>query len=199
MAERFGRRTVLVAGSLLAAAPLMATSLSAAPATAWEFAFTRIEGGDLPMRGFEGRPVLLVNTASMCGFTYQYDGLQQVWEDYRDRGLVVLGVPSGDFGNQEYDESGQIKQFCETNFALDFPLTEKEHVRGADAHPLYRWLAQELGPAAEPRWNFHKILIGADGRPVAAWPSRTEPGDPEIRAALDRALAASDQADPGGG
>jgi glutathione peroxidase len=183
--------------AFIAALLLAAPAAQAAEPSAWDFAFTRIEGGPLPMRSFEGHPVLLVNTASMCGFTYQYDGLQDVWESHRDAGLVVLGVPSGDFGDQEYDESGQIKQFCETNFAVDFPMTEKEHVRGVDAHPLYRWLAARMGPPAEPGWNFHKILIGANGQPIAAWPSRTEPSDPAVTAAIDKALASSDQADAG--
>jgi len=182
---------------LLVAVLLAGPAAQAADTTAWDFAFTRLEGGELPMRSFQGHPVLLVNTASMCGFTYQYDGLQQVWDSNRGAGLIVLGVPSGDFGDQEYDEGSRIKQFCETNFAVDFPMTEKEHVRGKDAHPLYRWLAHELGPQAEPGWNFHKILIGADGRPIAAWPSRTEPTDPVVAEAIARALSASDQADAG--
>ncbi|HEX2529739.1 MAG TPA: glutathione peroxidase [Geminicoccus sp.] len=189
--------------SLIPAAALLLLAMlspaAAAEKTAWDFSLTRIEGGALPLQEFAGRPVLLVNTASMCGFTYQYEGLQAVWEQNRERGLVVLGVPSGDFGGQEYGTSGEIKEFCEVNFAIDFPMTEKEHVRGTDAHPLYRWLVATLGPEAEPRWNFHKILIGPDGLPRGAWGSRTEPDDPSITAAIDQALQASAKPAPGGG
>jgi glutathione peroxidase len=178
---------------------LSVPAASAAEQTAWDFTLTRIEGGPLPLSEFAGQPVLLVNTASMCGFTYQYDGLQQVWERDKARGLVVLGVPSGDFGGQEYDSSGEIKEFCTVNFAVDFPMADKEHVRGTDAHPLYRWLAATLGPDAEPRWNFHKILIGADGLPRGAWGSGTEPDDPAIARAIEQALAVSGHAGARGG
>jgi glutathione peroxidase len=156
---------------------------------AFAFAFTSIEGEPLPLERFAGRPLLVVNTASLCGFTYQYAALQRLWERYRDRGLVVLGVPSNDFGGQEPGSSQQIKTFCETNFDLDFPLTEKVQVRGPGSHPLFVWLRQELGERAGPRWNFHKYLIGPDGSALAAWPSGVEPGSPEIAAAVERALA----------
>jgi glutathione peroxidase len=194
--DRLLLRICLVAALL--AWPLMAGNARAAEESAWDFGFRALEGGDLPMQRFAGQPVLLVNTASMCGFAYQFEGLQKAWAANRDAGLIVLGVPSGDFGDQEYGESGQIKQFCEVNFAVDFPMTEKEHVRGAEAHPLYRWLLARLGPSAEPKWNFHKILIGRDGQPVAAWPSRTEPDAPEVQAAIQAALAGSGEAQPGG-
>ena len=181
---------------VLVLATLAAPSAMAGSKTAWDFSFQRIEGGPLPMRQFDGHPVLLVNTASMCGFTYQYAGLEKLWQARRDQGLIVLGVPSGDFGGQEYDQSGKIKQFCESNFSVDFPLTEKEHVRGSDAHPLYHWLARALGPQAVPKWNFHKILLNAHGEPVAAWSTGTEPADPSITAAIDQALLASHQTEP---
>jgi glutathione peroxidase len=125
----------------------------------------------------------------MCGFTYQYAALQRLWEAYRDRGLVVLGVPSNDFGGQEPGSAAEIKSFCEANFDVDFPLTEKVGVRGAGAHPLFAWLRAELGPDAAPRWNFHKYLIGPDGRALATWPSGVEPDAPAVRAAVEGALA----------
>ena len=195
------RRTAMLLFASMLLSPAL-PAIAAGPGSgngAWAFSLTRIEGGELPLEEFDGHPVLLVNTASMCGFTYQYDGLQKLWDDYRERGLIVLGVPSGDFGGQEYDSSGEIKTFCETNFALDFPLAGKEHVRGENAHPLYRWLAETLGPSAVPGWNFHKILIGADGMPVAAWGSRTEPGDPAVTAAIEAALQHSGKPQPGAG
>lgn len=141
------------------------------------------------MSSFEGTVVLLVNTASFCGFTPQYEGLQEVWRTYRDRGLVVLGVPSNDFGRQEPGTEAEIKAFCEVNFAVDFPMTTKEHVRGPEAHPFYRWAAAELGAGAAPRWNFHKYLIGPDGRLVASFPTGVEPGSTEVTREIEAQLA----------
>lgn len=186
---------MLRCGILLVAMALTAyfarSATMAEAASAHGFAFTSIEGEPLPMEGFAGRPVLVVNTASMCGFTYQYAALQRLWAAYRERGLVVLGVPSNDFGGQEPGSGAEIKTFCEINFDVDFPLTEKVHVKGDASHPLFVWLRRQLGPEAGPRWNFHKYLIAPDGRAVASWPSSTDPGSPEITAAVDRLLRAS--------
>ena len=165
----------------LAALPAVAET-----ASAHDFAFTSIEGQPLPMAGFEGKAVLLVNTASRCGFTYQYEALQSLWSDYRDKGLVVLGVPSNDFANQEPGSNEDIKQFCEVNFAIDFPMTEKQRVTGAEAHPLYRWLAAETGE--QPSWNFHKFLITPAGAVVDVWSARTEPNAPPLIAAIEAVL-----------
>lgn len=178
---------------LLLAALVLALLGPAVPAAsergAFAFAFTSIEGEPLPLERFAGRPLLVVNTASLCGFTYQYSALQKLWERYRDRGLVVLGVPSNDFGGQEPGSNQQIKTFCEANFDVDFPLTEKVQVRGPGSHPLFAWLREQLGERAGPRWNFYKYLIGPDGAALAAWPSSVEPGAAEITAAIERALA----------
>ena len=157
-------------------------------AGAHAFTFERIEGGALPMTEFAGRPVLVVNTASFCGFTPQYNGLQALYDRYRNRGLVVLGVPSDDFGGQEYDTAGQVKQFCEVNFAIDFPMTDITAVRGRDAHPFYRWARQTLGAARAPSWNFHKYLIGPDGAAVAAFDTRVRPDAPELVRAIEALL-----------
>jgi len=157
--------------------------------TAHDFDFVSIEGNPLPLAGFRGKVVLVVNTASFCGYTRQYDGLQSVWERYRDRGLVVLGVPSNDFGGQEPGSEAQIKNFCEANFAIDFPMTEKVPVTGTDAHPFYRWALAELGPEARPRWNFHKYLVGPDGRLVGWFPTATEPTSGEVTDAIEAQLA----------
>lgn len=162
-----------------------------AAGSAHEFAFTSIEGDALSLADYAGRPVLVVNTASMCGYTYQYAALQRLWSTYRARGLVVLGVPSNDFGGQEPGSAAEIKTFCEGNFDVDFPLTEKVHVKGSDAHPLFVWLRAQLGPDAGPRWNFHKYLIGADGRALRSWPSPVEPDSTEIRNAVESVLPAS--------
>ena len=157
-------------------------------ATAYDFTFTAIEGQPLPLASFRGKSVLVVNTASFCGFTRQYAGLQEVWERYRDRGLVVLGVPSNDFGGQEPGTEAEIKEFCEVNFDVDFPLAEKEQVVGGDAHPFYRWIAAELGDAGVPRWNFHKYLIDANGELAGAWPSRVTPLSKDVTEAVEQAL-----------
>lgn len=178
-------RLLLAALAILLAAP----AAEAAERGAHAFAFTSIEGEALPLERFTGRPILLVNTASLCGYTYQYAALQRLWARYRERGLVVLGVPSNDFGGQEPGSNAEIKTFCETNFDVDFPLTEKVRVRGPDSHPLFTWLRRELGEHAGPRWNFHKYLIGPDGRAIAAWPSGVEPDAPEITGAIERVLA----------
>ena len=156
--------------------------------TAYDFSFTSIGGEPLPLSVFKDKAVLVVNTASQCGLTPQYDGLEALWASYRDKGLVVLGVPSNDFGAQEPGSEDQIKSFCETRFAVDFPMTAKNVVKGDGAHPFYQWAKDELGEEAEPKWNFHKILIGRDGRPVAGFGSRTEPGDPALKAAIEAAL-----------
>ena len=156
--------------------------------SAHDFEFTAIDGSALPLTRYKGKAVLVVNTASQCGFTPQYDGLQALWERYRDRGLVVLGVPSNDFGRQEPGSNAEIQTFCTVNFRVDFPLTEKQAVIGPNAHPFYRWVTQELGEGAAPRWNFHKYLIGPNGRLSGAFPSRVEPLSDELVRAVETAL-----------
>ncbi|MGH1480225.1 MAG: glutathione peroxidase [Geminicoccales bacterium] len=160
----------------------------AASASTNNIAFTSIEGDPLPMSSFTGKAVLVVNTASLCGFTYQYAGLQDIWERYRDRGLVVLGVPSNDFGQQEPGKADEIKHFCEVNFDVDFPLTTKQPVKGEDAHPFFKHVAETLGEKSLPRWNFHKYLVNPEGGLVAAWSSKIEPGSAEITQAIEQVL-----------
>ena len=160
----------------------------AAAEDAYPFEFTAIDGGKLPLSGWRGRPVLVVNTASFCGYTPQYEGLEAVWRRYRDRGLVVLGVPSNDFGRQEPGSAAEIREFCTTNYQVDFPLAEKCRVLGPEAHPFYRWVADTLGEGAAPRWNFHKYLIGPDGRLEGAWPSQVDPTGREITTEIERLL-----------
>jgi len=166
----------------------MGLSTAAMASSAHQFDFTSIDGKPLPLSQFEGKAVLVVNTASFCGFTGQYEGLQALWEEYRDRGLVVLGVPSNDFGGQEPGTAQEIKAFCTVNYSIDFPLTEKVTVKGADAHPFYRWAADELGVMSKPRWNFYKILIGPDGRAVTWFASTTKPQSGKIRRAVEQVL-----------
>ncbi len=150
-----------------------------------------IDGGTLAPDAFRGKAVLVVNTASQCGYTGQYEGLQKLWAGRRDRGLVVLGVPSNDFGGQEPGSNAQVASFCEVNYGVDFPLMEKQTVTGPQAHPLYRWAAAVTGPQGVPRWNFHKILIGRDGRLVEWFGSPVTPESAALTAAVDKALAQS--------
>jgi glutathione peroxidase len=155
---------------------------------AHDFSFTSIDGAPLPLSGFRGKAVLVVNTASACGLTPQYKGLEALWRAYRDRGLVVLGVPCNDFGAQEPGTEGEIKTFCETRFGVDFPMTGKAQVIGSGAHPFYQWAAAELGEGGTPRWNFHKYLVGKDGTLVATFGSRTDPEAADIKTAIEAAL-----------
>ena len=157
--------------------------------SAYDFEFQAIEGHALPLAQYRGKALLVVNTASFCGFTRQYDGLQALWDEYRERGLVVLGVPSNDFGGQEPGSAEEIKEFCETNFHINFPMTRKQHVKGPEVHPLYLWLKAELGPSSVPRWNFHKYLIGRDGQPVTYLPTGVEPGSTLMTETIEKALA----------
>jgi len=156
--------------------------------TAHDFSFKAIDGAALPLSTYKGKAILVVNVASQCGLTPQYAGLEGLWKTRRDKGLVVLGVPCNDFGAQEPGTEKDIKTFCETRFAVDFPLTAKEHVIGAEAHPLYKWLAGELGEGAAPKWNFHKYLFNRDGTIAGTFGSRTEPGAADLNAAIDQAL-----------
>ena len=169
--------------------PAAAKSAAASVGSAHDFQFTSIEGDPLPMSDFAGKVVLVVNTASRCGFTPQYEGLQSLWERYRDDGLVVLGVPSGDFGGQELATAKEIKEFCSVHFAIDFPLTEKTHVKGAAAHPFYAWAGEALGRTAKPRWNFHKYLVARDGRLVDWFSTATGPSSKRVQKAIEAALA----------
>lgn len=187
----FARGLAAVAGLFIGA---MAPEVRAM--TAYDFEFTSIDGQKLPFNQFKGKTVLVVNTASQCGFTPQYTGLQKLWERYRERGLVVLGVPSNDFGQQEPGSAAQIKQFCEVNFNVDFPLTDKERVVGGSAHPFYRWLASELGEGAAPRWNFHKYLVAPDGKIAEVFPTRVDPLAPDLLRAVEANLPKTPPAPP---
>ena len=157
--------------------------------SAYDFSFEAIDGTPLPLSEFRGKVVLVVNTASFCGFTKQYNGLQAVYEKYIERGLVVLGVPSNDFGDQEPGSNAEIAQFCQGAFNVTFPLTAKYAVKGDDAHPFYKWARTVLGGGAAPSWNFHKYLVGADGKLIASFATTVEPGSPKLLQAIEAALA----------
>jgi glutathione peroxidase len=170
-----------------AAAPAPA---SADPATAYQFEFEGLMTPRVPMTAFAGEVVLVVNTASRCGYTPQYQGLQQIYTEYHDQGFEVLGVPANNFGGQEPGSAEEIQEFCALNFGVTFPMAAKNEVIGENAHPFYRWAEAQLGESAVPKWNFHKLLIGRDGRVIAAFPSAVTPESEEMRAAIAAALAA---------
>jgi glutathione peroxidase len=148
------------------------------------FRFDSIDGGEIGFADWDG-PVLVVNTASLCGFADQFTGLQALYDTYRDAGLTVLAVPSDDF-RQELSSDEEVKEYCEITFGIDMPMTVITQVRGEGAHPFWRWLAQEHGFA--PGWNFNKVLIGADGAVLGTWGSRPDPMARAITGALEAAL-----------
>ncbi len=156
--------------------------------TAFDFTLTTLQGEPLALRQFAGRPLLIVNTASRCGFTPQYEGLQALWSQNRERGLTVIGVPSNDFGRQEPGSEAEIAGFCSANYGVSFPMTGKLHVRGPEADPLFRWLARQGGPLSRPRWNFFKYVIGRDGRLATWFSSVTSPDGARLRTAVSRVL-----------
>lgn len=165
-------------------APLVALILALPALAAQGFSFGSIDGGTLDLGRYRGQPVLVVNTASRCSFTPQYDDLQELYDTYRDRGLVVLAVPSNDF-RQELGSEAEVKEFCELNFDLDLPMTTITHVTGAEAHPFYRWLDDQ---GFSPSWNFNKALIGPDGNFVEGWGAATRPTSAAIVSRVETLL-----------
>ena len=157
---------------------------------AYSYSFKDINEEDvINLSDYKGKTLVVVNTASLCGFTYQYDGLQKHYDDYKDQGLVVLGVPSNDFGNQESGTNSEVKEFCESTFSITFPLTEKNVVKGKDAHPFFKWSKKELGfIGGVPRWNFHKIIIGKDGNAIAGYTALTRPSSKKFISEIEKAL-----------
>lgn len=153
---------------------------------AFSFNFESIEGNPMPLSEYQGKALLVVNTASQCGFTPQYEGLQSVWEEYKDKGLMVIGVPSNNFGSQEPGQEGEVKEFCETTFGIDFPMTSKVSVKGDDAHPFYKWLVTQS--AGTPKWNFHKYLIAPDGSFNKSFTSLTKPMSGSLVKAVEKIL-----------
>lgn len=157
--------------------------------TAYDFQLETLEGGALHLRQFAGKPLLVVNTASKCGFTPQYEGLQTVWSDYRERGLVVIGVPSNDFGRQEPGSETEIGAFCTRNYGVTFQMAAKVHVKGPEAHPLFRWFGTQGGMLARPRWNFFKYVVARDGSLAEWFSSVTKPDSQRLRIVLDKAVS----------
>jgi len=177
---------LFAAAGLSAAAMTMGQAASGAQHLPRGIGFRGLTGGAHALDDWRGQPVLVVNTASLCGFTAQYDDLQALYDRYRARGLVVLAVPSNDF-RQELASDGAVAAFCEVNFALTFPMTAITPVRGPQAHPFYRWLAEAHGFV--PDWNFNKVLIGRRGQVLGTWRAQVRPVSRPLRRAVEAALA----------
>src|SRR5476651_2157875 len=156
------RRHLLLGAALAALAPRLAHATTMSCVTAYAFTFKGLDDSAILLSSYAGHPILVVNTASLCGYTPQYTGLQALWSRYHDKGLMVLGVPSNDFGGQEPGGVSEIAKTAQGEYHITFPLTEKAAVKGENAHPFYKWAAIER-PLEAPRWNFHKYLIGRNG------------------------------------
>ena len=153
----------------------------------YDFKINDISGNELKLSKFKDNVVLLVNTASYCGFTKQYDDLQYIWDKYKDNNFIVLAVPSNTF-NQEKKSNNEVKEFCEFNFNITFPITEISEVKGNNAHPIYKWATENFGSSAKPKWNFHKILINKDGKIEDIFASMTKPLSKKIIKAIENIL-----------
>jgi len=175
-------KTLILAGALL----MTQTAL----ANAYDFSFTKLSGKEpLPFSQFKGNVVLVVNTASKCGYTGQYDGLEKLYKKYKDQGLVVLGVPSNDFGGQEPGSNDDIAKFCKLNYGVSFPMAGKEVVQGDKAHPFYQWAKKSLGDASAPKWNFSKYLVNRKGELVTFLESGAKPEGEKVMKAVEAELA----------
>jgi glutathione peroxidase len=187
-----GRRAILVSPLATLAAPMAGALAQAGMSqiTAYAFSFPALEGDDIRLAQYSGHPLLVVNTASLCGYTPQYAGLQALWTEFHARGFAIIGVPSNDFGGQEPGGTSEIAETAQHQYAVTFPMAAKTAVTGPNAHAFYRWAAQAR-PKDVPRWNFHKYLIGRDGTIADVFASAVEPTDTRLKTAIARALADS--------
>jgi glutathione peroxidase len=182
--------TVLGAATNIFAARYAGAKSAVSKITAYSFSFPGLKGGDIRLADYAGRPIMVVNTASQCGFTPQYAGLQTLWTEFSDRGLMIIGVPSNDFGGQEPGGATEIADVAQGHFGIGFPMAAKTVVKGPNAHPFYKWAA-DARPRDVPRWNFHKYLIGRDGYLLESFAEELEPTDTRIKTAVGRALTAA--------
>ncbi len=188
-------RNLLMLGWLMGVLGIGSVAVATSPVPmsryAYDYSFEGIDGSPMPLLPYKGKVMLVVNTASECGFTKQYAGLEALWQEYKDRGLVVIGVPSNDFGGQEPGSNAEIKTFCESRYRITFPMAGKTVVKGDNAHPFYRYAAMALQGKGTPQWNFHKYLIGRDGVIVDYYSSVTTPDSAKLKKAIEAALAAT--------
>ena len=163
-------------------------SMSNDSKTLFDFKINSINGEKLNFSNFKGKTLLLVNVASYCGFTKQYEDLQNLYDNFKERGLIVIGIPSNQFGGQEPGTESEIKNFCETNFGITFPMTSKYDVKGDNAHQIYLWAKESYGKSTVPKWNFHKILINKNGKVEDTFASFTNPMSKKILKKLEQIL-----------
>ena len=155
---------------------------------AYDFNFKDLDGTPLNLSEYRGKVIVAINVASQCGFTSQYEDMQQVWEKYRSKGIIILGIPSNDFGKQEPRSNEDIKNFCEAKFGISFPMTEKVSVKGSEAHPFYIWARENYGKSAIPKWNFHKIIIDKNGKIAETFSSITSPSSKKFIKTLEKLI-----------
>lgn len=180
---------IMIIAVIAASASLFGRGSALAAQNAYDFTFHTLQGNHpLPLADYRGKVILIVNTASKCGFTPQYAGLEKLYLRYKDRGLVVIGVPSNDFLDQEPGSADDIAHFCKVNYGVTFPMAAKVHVRGDDADPFYKWAYATLGFGTGPKWNFHKYLIAKDGTLVDYFNSTTAPDAPSLVDAIEKQL-----------
>ena len=155
---------------------------------AYDLEFKDLDGSSLNLSDYKGKVIVVVNVASQCGFTSQYEDMQEVWEKYQAKGIVMLGVPSNDFGNQEPGDNKEIKNFCEAKFGITFPMTGKVSVKGSNAHPFYVWARKNHGKSAIPKWNFHKIIVDKNGKVYDTFSSMTNPSSKKFIKIIEKLI-----------
>ena len=152
----------------------------------YDFQFKDLDGSPLKLSDYKGKIIIAINVASQCGFTKQYEDMQNIWEEYQDKGVILIGIPSNDFGRQEPGTNKEIKNFCEAKFGITFPMTEKVTVKGDQAHPFYIWAKENHGKSAVPKWNFHKIIIDKTGKVAETFSSITNPSSKKFKSTIDK-------------
>ena len=157
-------------------------------ANVYKFNFNSIDGKEINLNDFRGKPILIVNTASLCGFTYQYSEIESLYKKYKKDELIIIGIPSNDFGNQELSSNQKVKEFCTINFDISFLLTEITHIKGNKGHPFFKWIKKEAGFLAFPKWNFYKYLINKEGSLVKWYASTTRPISNKITTEIDKLI-----------
>ena len=155
---------------------------------AYNFKFIDLDGNALSLSEYKSKIIVVINVASQCGFTSQYEDMQKVWEKYQSKGIIILGIPSNDFGKQEPGSNEDIKNFCEAKFGISFPMTEKVSVKGSEAHPFYIWARENYGKSAIPKWNFHKIIIDKHGKIAETFSSITNPSSEKFIKILEKLI-----------
>ena len=163
------------------------TNSNATAKLAYDFEFKSIDGNIIKLSDYQNKVIVIVNVASRCGYTPQYNGLQKLWETYKDQGLMVIGIPTNNF-KQEPGSNKEIKDFCETNFGINFPMSEKTDVIGSNAHPFYKWAKSDYGIGAIPKWNFHKIIIAKNGKITDTFVSFTKPSSKKFLDAIEKEI-----------